>query len=75
MMIFNLTSLYSWGRTLAKYPHVIPYADDVYITVKMNVSLQVLTDLKDVPKEDTGLDLNVSRSPSFQGHQPVVCSL
>ena len=66
-MIFNLTRLYSWGRTLAKYPHVIPYADDVYITVKMSVSLQVLTDLKDVPKEDTGLDLNVSNLHPSKG--------
>lgn len=72
MLIFNPTTLHSWGRTLAKYPQVIPYADDGYITAKMSVSLQVLTDLKNVLKEDAGLDLNVSRPPSFQGHQPVV---
>jgi hypothetical protein len=33
MLIFNLTTLHLWGRTLAKYPHALALAcaDDGYI--------------------------------------------
>jgi hypothetical protein len=41
---------------------VIAYTDDGYIKAKLNVALQVLTDLKHVFKEDAGLDLNVSKT-------------
>ena len=61
MLIFNLTTLHLWGRTLAKYPQVrgLPYVDDGYIKTKLSVRFQILTDLKYVLKEDAGLDLNV----------------
>ena len=38
------------------------YVDDGYIKTKLSVSLQVLTDLKGVLKEDVGLELNVSKT-------------
>ena len=41
---------------------MIAYADDVYIKTKLSVEFQVLTELKCVLREDTGLDLNVSKT-------------
>ena len=41
---------------------VIAYADDGYIKAKMNVTLQVLGELKHVLFQDAGLDLNVSKT-------------
>ena len=64
MLVFNLTTLHLWGRTLAKYPQApaLAYADDGYIKARMSVALQVLAELKHVLKEDAGLDLNVSKT-------------
>ena len=69
MLEFNLTTLHSWGRTLAKYPQAraLAYADDGYIKAKImfiikSVALEVLADLKHVLKEDAGLDYTSSSS-------------
>ena len=64
MLVFNLTTLHLWGRTLAKYQQAraLAYADDGYIKARMSVALQVLADLKYVLKADAGLDLNVSKT-------------
>jgi len=64
MRVCNWTTLPKWGRTRAKYPQAraLAYADDGYIKSKMSVALQVLADLKHVLKEDSGLDLNVSKT-------------
>ena len=64
MILFNLTTLHLWGRVLAKYPQAqaLAYTDDGYIKGKMSVVLQVLTEFKHVLKEDTGLDLNISKT-------------
>jgi hypothetical protein len=39
MLIFHLTTLHLWGRTLAKYPQerALAYADDGYIKARMSV--------------------------------------
>jgi hypothetical protein len=57
MLVFNLTIHHVWGRVLSKFPgaRVVPYADDGYIKVKLSVSLQVLTELKRIFKEDADL--------------------
>ena len=41
---------------------VLVYADDGYIKAKLSVALQVLTELKHVLKQDTGLELNISKT-------------
>ena len=41
---------------------MIAYADDGYIKGRLSVSLHVLSELKRVLKEDTGLELNVSKT-------------
>ena len=63
MIIFNLTTLHLWGRTLSKYPQtrVFSYPDDGYIKTKWSVTLQVLSGLKYVLKKDAGLKFNVSK--------------
>jgi hypothetical protein len=38
------------------------YADDGYIKVKLSVTLEVLSDVKYVIKEDAGLDLNFDKT-------------
>ena len=38
------------------------YEDDGYIKVKLRVTLQILTELKCVLKEDGGLEINVSKT-------------
>ena len=40
----------------------VPYTDDGYIKDKLSVTLQVLTNLKCVLKEDDGLDLHVVKT-------------
>jgi hypothetical protein len=40
----------------------IAYADDGYIKAKLSVTLQVLTEFKNVLKQDAGLELNVSKT-------------
>jgi hypothetical protein len=69
MIIFNLTTLHSWGRVLTKFQEfrAIAYADDGYIKTKLSVTFQVLVELKRVLKEDDGLDLNVERDVSGLG--------
>jgi hypothetical protein len=64
MLISNLTTLHVWGRVLAKFQEVrtITYEDDGYMKTNMRVTIQVLTELKSVLKEDAGLDLNVSKT-------------
>ena len=73
MLIFNLTIHHLWGRVLAKFQEAraVAYADDGYIKAKLSVALQVLAELKAVFKADAGLELNVSRPPSFpKGQRP-----
>ena len=41
---------------------MIAYADDVYIKTKLSVEFQVLTELKCVLKEDSGLELHVVKT-------------
>jgi hypothetical protein len=64
MLIFNLTVHHIWGRVLPKFQgtRTVAYADDGYIEGKMSVTLQLLTELKCVLKEDTGLELNISKT-------------
>ncbi len=52
------------GRVLAKYPQTraLAYPDDGYIKSKMSVTLRVLSELNHVLKEDSGLELNVSKT-------------
>jgi hypothetical protein len=55
-----------WGRVLTKFQEAraVAYSDDGYIkgTGKLCVFLQVLAELKRVLKEDTGLELNMSKT-------------
>ena len=47
-----------WGRTLAKHNQdacAVAYADDGYFKAKLFVALEVLSDIKQVLKEDAGL--------------------
>ena len=49
------------GPTLAKHNQdacAVTYADDGYIKAKLSVALEVLSDIKQVLKEDAGLALN-----------------
>ncbi len=64
MLIFNLTIHHLWGRVLAKFQEsrTVAYVDDGYIKAKLSVSLQVLSEIKTVFKEDTVLELNVSKT-------------
>ena len=64
MLIFNLTVHHIWGRVLAKFQgaRAVAYADDGYIKGKLSVVLQVLAELKRVLKEDSGLELNISKT-------------
>ena len=72
MLVFNLTIHHLWGRLFAKFPEAraIAYADDGYIKAKLIVTLQVLTELKRVLEEDTGLELNVSKTSVLPGRHP-----
>ena len=64
MLIFNLTIHHLWGRVFAKYPEtrLVNFTDDGYITGKLSVTLQVLTEQKRVLKEDVDLELNVLKT-------------
>ncbi len=64
MLIFNLTVHHIWGRVLAKFQgaRAVAYTDDGYIKGKLSVVLQVLAELKRVLKEDSGLELNISKT-------------
>ena len=65
ILMFNLTTLH---RSTGTYTCKVPadpsacYADDGYIKSNMSVTLQVLTNLKCVLKEDDGLDLHVVKT-------------
>ena len=64
MLIYNLTILHLWERVIAKFPEAraIAYIDDGYIKAKLSVTLQVLTKMKRVLKEDAGLQLNIAKT-------------
>jgi hypothetical protein len=66
MLVFNLTTLHLWSRKLTEYPQVraFTYADDGYIKVKMSVDTPGpgVSDLKYILKENSGIDLNVSKT-------------
>jgi hypothetical protein len=53
-----------WGGVLTKFQETraVTYTDDGYIKGKLSVALQVLSELKRVLKEDTGLELNISKT-------------
>ena len=53
MLILNLTIHNLWGRVLEKFQEdrAVVYTDDGYIKGKLNVALQVLSELKLVLKE------------------------
>ena len=58
MIVFCLTVHHLWGRTLAKHNQdacAVAYADDGYFKAKLFVALEVLSDIKQVLKEDAGL--------------------
>jgi hypothetical protein len=60
MIVFCLTVHHLWGRTLAKHNQdacALAYADDGYIKAKLSIALEVLSDIKQVLKEDAGLAL------------------
>ena len=76
MLVFNLTIHHLYGRVLSKFPgtRVVVYGDDGYIKAKLSVTLQVLTELKWVLKEDSDLDLIVVKTsvlPRDVSHQTV----
>jgi hypothetical protein len=61
MIVFCLSIHHLWGRTLVKHYQdacAVSYADDCYIKAKLSVTLEVLSDIKHVLREDAGLDLN-----------------
>ena len=65
MIVFCLSIHHLWGRTLAKHQQdacAIAYTDDGYIKAKLSVALEVLSDLKQVFRDDAGLDVNVFKT-------------
>jgi hypothetical protein len=61
MIMFCLTVHHLWGRTLTKHNQddcTVVYTDDGYIKDNLSVELEVLSDIKQVLKEDDGLALN-----------------
>ena len=69
MIVFCLTVHHLWGRTLAKHNQdacAVAYADDGYIKAKLSVALEVLSDIKQILKEDVGLTLKMM--------MPFICS-
>ena len=64
MFIFSLTIHHLWGLVLGRFPETrtVVYADDDYVKTKLSVTLQVLTELKRVLKEDVGLEFNVNKT-------------
>jgi hypothetical protein len=69
MLIFNLTIHHLWTRVLPKFQETrtIEYADDGYIKSKLSITLKVLVEIKSVFKEDTDLELNVSKTSILPG--------
>ena len=71
MIVFCLTVCHLWGLTLVKHnqdAHAVAYVDDGYIRAKLSVALEVLSDIKQVLKEDVGLALNDKTQDSRQGY-------
>ncbi len=64
MLILNLTVHHKWGRVLSKFQktRVVAYTDDGYIKGNLSDTLQVLADLNHTLKEDTGLEVNISKT-------------
>jgi helix-turn-helix protein len=65
MIVFCPRVHHLWGRTLNKYHQdacAVAYADDGCIKVKLSVTLEVLSDVKYVIKEDAVLDLNFDKT-------------
>jgi hypothetical protein len=65
MIVFCLSVHHLWGRTLSKHHQdacAVAYADDGYIKAKLSVALEVLSDVKQVLKEDVGLDLSFDKA-------------
>ncbi len=61
MIVFCLSIHQLWGRTLAKHYQdacAVVYANDGYIKAKLSVAIEVLSDIKHVLREDSGLDLD-----------------
>jgi hypothetical protein len=61
MIIFCLSIHHLWGRTMQSYTEnrAIAYADDGSINAPLSVALRILADLKQVFKDDAGLELNM----------------
>jgi hypothetical protein len=66
MIIFCLSIHHLWGRTMQSYTEdrAIAYADDgyIYISAPLSVALRILADLKQVFKDDAGLELNMLKT-------------
>ena len=64
MLVFCLTVHHLWGKVLVRFPdsRTVAYTDDGYIKSKLSVALRVLTELKLVFKEDSGLEFNVGKT-------------
>ncbi len=48
---------------------MISYSDDGYIKTKLSVVIQVLTEFKSVFKEDSSLELNVTKTSILPSHE------
>ena len=65
MITLCLTVHHLWGRTLNKHHQdacAVAYTDYGYIKAKLSITLEVLSDVKHVLKEDAGLDLNFDKT-------------
>jgi hypothetical protein len=65
MIVFCLSVHHLWGRTLNKHHQdacAVAYTDYGYIKAKLSITLEVLSDVKHVLKEDAGLDLNFDKT-------------
>ena len=64
MIIFCLSIHHLWGRTKHVYAQAraIAYADDGHINAPPCVALRILADLKQLFKEDAGLELNMLKT-------------
>jgi hypothetical protein len=75
MIMFCLTVHHLWGRTLAKHNQdacAVAYAADGYIKARLSVALEVLSDIKQVLKEDAGLALTDKTRIVVKGILPLV---
>jgi hypothetical protein len=77
MIMFCLTVHHLWGRTLAKHNQdacTVVYTDDGYIKDNLSVELEVLSDIKQVLKEDDGLALNDKTNILIKGLGVPICT-